>query len=85
LAGSPDLSACVFLFMGLFDEEVFQTRSADLHILKLTIYGEKIALSPVMSVECDGLWTGFISASFVMDDIWRVFLGVCRKTVKGHN
>jgi len=41
--------------MGLFDKEVFQTRSADLHSLKLRIYEEKIALSPVTSVECNGL------------------------------
>jgi len=49
--------------MGLFDNEVFQTRSADLDNLKLRICEEKVAVSPVMSVECNWLWTEFISVS----------------------
>jgi hypothetical protein len=35
-----------------------------------------------MSVGCNGLWTEFIGASVVMDDIWRVFLGAFAKLRK---
>jgi hypothetical protein len=85
LASSPDLSACDFLFMELFDKEMFQTRSAHLHNLKLRIYKEKIAVSSVVSLECNGLWTEFASASVAMDDIWQVLLGALAELRKVTN
>jgi len=48
-ARSPELSVCHFFLWGYWKRWVFQTRSADLHSLKLGISEERNAISPVMS------------------------------------